>query len=79
MDAIEVFEALNGKIVFYEDDKEAAKIVGHCGEKYLILGYCDDHGCIKSFNEKNVTIDDSYRPCQSYRFAKVKHIRLEKQ
>lgn len=41
-------------------------------EKYIILGFYDDKGCILTFNI-NVNVDEVYA---SYRFAKLKYLTL---
>lgn len=39
-------------------------------EHYIIIGFNNEQGCIKSFSS-HVTYDSSYK---SYRFSKLKHI-----
>jgi len=41
-------------------------------DKYYIIGFYDDFGCVLSFNPKKVYIDEKYsKNCKSYRFSAV--------
>lgn len=74
MDAKTVYEKLKGEEVYYKDTGERLVIAGYSGA-YLILGFKSDNGCILSFNESKVVLDENVE-AKSYRFAKVKNIRL---
>lgn len=41
-------------------------------DKYYIIGFYNDFGCVLAFNPKKVYIDDKYsKNCKSYRFSAV--------
>ena len=68
----EFFNAYRGEPVLYKGKDIGAYVAGYVEEKYIILGFYDDKGCIRTFNSK-VNVDDVY---ESYRFAKLKHLTL---
>lgn len=64
----EYYEAFKGKFISYKD-KMNGKVAGYV-EHYLIIGFNDEIGCIKSFSPQ-VVYDKGYK---SYRFSKMKNI-----
>lgn len=68
----EFFNAYRGEPVLYKGNDIGAYVAGFVEEKYIILGFYDDKGCISTFNSK-VNVDDVY---ESYRFAKLKYLTL---
>lgn len=64
----EYYENFKGKFVSY-DGKMDGKVAGYF-EDYLIIGFDDECGCIKSFSPQ-VVYDKDYK---SYRFSKMKNI-----
>ena len=66
------FNAYRGEPVLYKGKDIGAYVAGYVGDKYIILGFCDDKGCILSFNTR-VNVDMVY---VSYRFAKLKYLRI---
>lgn len=64
----EYYEAFRGKFVSYKG-KMNGKVAGYV-EHYLIIGFDDERGCIKSFSPQ-VVYDKNYK---SYRFSKMKNI-----
>lgn len=61
-----------GKRVLYKGKDIGAYVAGFVEEKYIILGFYDDKGCILTFNI-NVDVDEVYA---SYRFAKLKYLKV---
>lgn len=68
----EFFNAYRGEPVLYKGKDIGAYVAGYVEEKYIILGFYDKKGCIRTFNSK-VNVDDVY---ESYRFAKLKYLTL---
>lgn len=68
----EFFNAYRGEPVLYKGKDIGAYVAGYVEEKYIILGFYDEKGCIRTFNSK-VIVDDVY---ESYRFAKLKYLTL---
>ena len=68
----EFFNAYRGEPVFYKGNDIGAYVAGYVGDKYIILGFYDDKGCILAFNTR-VNVDMVY---VSYRFAKLKYLRI---
>lgn len=68
----EFFYAHRGEPVLYKGKDIGAYVAGYVEEKYIILGFYDEKGCIRTFNSK-VNVDDVY---ESYRFAKLKYLTL---
>ena len=64
----EYYENFKGKFVSYKG-KMDGKVAGYV-EHYLIIGFDDERGCIKSFSPQ-VTYDKDYK---SYRFSKMKNL-----
>ena len=63
-----------GERVLYKCKDIGAYVAGYVEEKYIILGFYDDKGCILSFNTR-VNVDMVY---VSYRFAKFKYVEVIK-
>ena len=63
-----------GERVLYKGKDIGAYVAGYVEEKYIILGFYDDKGCILSFNT-DVNVDKIY---VSYRFAKLKYLEVVK-
>lgn len=63
-----------GERVLYKGKDIGAYVAGYVEEKYIILGFYDDKGCILSFNT-DVNVDKVY---VSYRFAKLKYLEVVK-
>ena len=61
-----------GERVLYKGKDIGAYVAGFVEEKYIILGFYDEKGCILTFNSK-VIVDDVY---ESYRFAKLKYLEV---
>lgn len=70
----EFFNAHCGVPVLYKGKDIGAYVAGYVGEKYIILGFYDDKGCILAFNTY-VNVDTEY---VSYRFAKLKYLEVVK-
>lgn len=70
----EFYKAHIGERVLYKGKDIGAYVAGYVEEKYIILGFYDDKGCILSFNT-DVNIDKVY---VSYRFAKLKYLEVVK-
>lgn len=68
----EFFNAYRGDPFLYKDKDIGAYVAGYVEEKYIILGFYDDKGCILAFNTR-VNVDMVY---VSYRFAKLKYLRI---
>nr|DAU73114.1 MAG TPA: hypothetical protein [Caudoviricetes sp.] len=68
----EFFNAYRGEPVLYKGKDIGAYVAGYVGDKYIILGFYDDKGCILAFNTR-VNVDMVY---VSYRFAKLKYLRI---
>ena len=68
----EFFYAHLGERVLYKGKDIGAYVAGYVGDKYIILGFYDDKGCILAFNTR-VNVDMVY---VSYRFAKLKYLRI---
>lgn len=68
----EFFNAHCGEPVLYKSKDIGAYVAGYVEEKYIILGFYDDKGCILAFNT-DVNVDDVY---ESYRFAKLKYLTM---
>lgn len=68
----EFFNAFRGEPVLYKGKDIGAYVAGFVEEKYIILGFYDDKGCILTFNI-NVDVDEVYA---SYRFAKMKYLNV---
>lgn len=66
------FNAYRGEPVLCKGKDIGAYVAGYVEEKYIILGFYDDKGCILTFNI-DVDVDDVYT---SYRFAKLKYLTL---
>ena len=66
------FNAYRAEPVLYKGNDIGAYVAGYVGDKYIILGFYDDKGCILSFNTR-VNVDMVY---VSYRFAKLKYLRI---
>ena len=63
-----------GERVLYKCKDIGAYVAGYVEEKYIILGFYDDKGCILAFNTR-VNVDMVY---VSYRFAKFKYVEVIK-
>lgn len=63
-----------GEPVLYKGNDIGAYVAGYVEEKYIILGFYDDKGCILAFNT-GVNVDEVY---ESYRFAKLKYLKIIK-
>lgn len=70
----EFFNAHLGEPVLYKGNDIGAYVAGYVEEKYIILGFYDDKGCILAFNT-GVNVDEVY---ESYRFAKLKYLKIIK-
>ena len=70
----EFFNAHLGERVLYKGKDIGAYVAGYVEEKYIILGFYDDKGCITVFNA-DVNVDKIY---VSYRFAKLKYLEVIK-
>ena len=70
----EFFNAYRGEPVFFFCFYIGADVEGYVEEKYIILGFYDDKGCILAFNTY-VNVDKIY---VSYRFAKLKYLKIIK-
>lgn len=70
----EIFNAYRGEPVLYKGKDIGAYVAGYVEEKYIILGFYDDKGCILAFNT-DVNVDKVY---VSYRFAKLKYLEIVK-
>lgn len=70
----EFFNAHVGEQVFYKGKDIGAYVAGYVAEKYIILGFYDNKGCILTFNTY-VNVNNVYK---SYRFAKLKYLELVK-
>lgn len=68
----EFFNAYRGEPVLYKGNDIGAYVAGYVCDKYIILGFYDDKGCILAFNTR-VNVDMVY---VSYRFAKLKYLRI---
>ena len=68
----EFFYAHLGERVLYKGKDIGAYVAGYIEEKYIILGFYDDKGCIITFNI-DVDVDYVY---ESYRLAKLKYLKL---
>lgn len=68
----EFFNAHLGERVLYKGKDIGAYVAGFVEEKYIILGFYDDKGCILTFNI-DVNVDEVYA---SYRFAKLKYLKV---
>ena len=68
------FDSYCGKPVLYNGKDICAYVAGYVEEKYIILGFYDDKGCILAFNT-DVNVDEVY---ESYRFAKLKYLQVIK-
>lgn len=64
----EYYKNFKGKFISYKGKMEG-KVAGYI-EHYLIIGFDDERGCIKSFSPQMV-YDKDYK---SYRFSKMKNI-----
>lgn len=65
-----------GESAYYSGDDFTKGLGTVCGytydDKYYIIGFYDDFGCVLSFNPKKVYIDEKYsKNCKSYRFSAV--------
>ena len=70
----EFFNAYRGEPVLYKGKDIGAYVAGYVEEKYIILGFYDNKGCILAFNT-DVNVDEVY---ESYRFAKLKYLEVVK-
>lgn len=68
----EFFYAHRGEPILYKGKDIGAYVAGFVEEKYIILGFYDEKGCILTFNI-NVNVDEVY---VSYRFAKMKYLKV---
>lgn len=66
------FNAYRGEPVLYKGNDIGAYVAGYVEEKYIILGFYDDKGCILAFNT-GVNVDEVY---ESYRFTKLKYLKI---
>ena len=66
----ELYNTFRGEHVLYKGKDIGAYVAGYVEEKYIILGFYDNKGCILLLNT-NVTADRIY---SSYRFAKSKYL-----
>lgn len=70
MSCEEYYQLNKGKKVTYKD-----QMLGYVAgflEHYIIIGFIDDRGCIKSFSDR-ITYDTTY---PSYRLSKLKHLKI---
>ena len=70
----EFFYAHLGERVLYKGKDIGAYVAGYIEDKYIILGFFDNKGCILAFNT-DVNVDEMY---ESYRFAKLKYLEVVK-
>ena len=63
-----------GERVLYKCKDIGAYVAGYVEEKYIILGFYDDKGCILALNTY-VNVDKIY---VSYRLAKLKYLKIIK-
>lgn len=70
----EFFYAYRGESVLYKGKDIGAYVAGYVEDKYIILGFNDDKGCILIFSA-DVKVDKIY---VSYRFAKLKYLEVIK-
>lgn len=70
----EFFNAYRGEPVLYKGKDIGAYVAGYVEEKYIILGFYDNKGCILAFNT-DVNVDEVY---ESYRFEKLKYLEVIK-
>ena len=68
----EFFNAYRVEPVLYKGNDIGAYVAGYVGDKYIILGFYDDKGCILAFNTR-VNVDMVY---VSYRFAKLNYLEV---
>lgn len=71
----EFYEKYNGRKVLYKGKGIGAYVAGYVEEKYLILGFYTEDGCILVLNwnlEYDLVADYS-----SFRFAKMKYVTLK--
>ena len=66
------FNAYRVEPVLYKGNDIGVYVAGYVGDKYIILGFYDDKGCILAFNTR-VNVDMVY---VSYQFAKLKYLRI---
>ena len=66
------FNAYRREPVLYKGNDIGVYVAWYVGDKYIILGFYDDKGCILAFNTP-VTVAMVY---VSYRFAKLKYLRI---
>ena len=66
------FYSYRGEPVLYKGKDIGAYVAGYIEEKYIILGFNNDKGCILAFNA-NVKVDKIY---VSYRLAKMKYLKV---
>lgn len=66
------FNAYRGEPVLYKGNDICAYVAGYVGDKYIILWFYDDKGCILAFNTR-MNVDKVY---VSYRFAKLKYLKV---
>lgn len=69
------FNAYRGEPVLYKGNDIGAYVAGYVEEKYIILGFYDDKGCILCFTSKVKNLCGIYH---SYRFAKLKYLEVIK-
>ena len=70
----EFFGEYRGKPVLYKGKNIGAYVAWYVEEKYIIIGFYDDKGCILVFNT-DVNVEEVY---ESYRFAKLKYLEVIK-
>lgn len=70
----EFYEKYNGRKVLYKGKDISAYVAGYVEEKYIILGFYTDAGCILLLNWK-VEYDQS-PDYESFRFAKMKYLKV---
>lgn len=72
----EFFNAYCGKPVLYKGKDIGAYVAGYLEDKYIILGFDDYTGCIQCFTSKVYKrLGGIYN---SYRFAKLKYLKIKK-
>ena len=64
-----------GERVLYKCKDIGAYVAGYVDDKYIILGFYDDKGCILCFTSKVKNLCGIYN---SYRFTKLKYLQVIK-
>lgn len=71
------FKAYRGKAVLYKKKDIGAYVAGYIEDKYMVLGFNDYKGCgILEFTRKGQKV--LCEVCKSYRYAKLKYLKVVK-